>query len=154
MHRGTHTVGLSGGLNQRHATWLAIAGTLILAAVVAVAGTAVVGPAPADAGLLSCKGRNATIIAVPGVRSTGTSGADVMVGFPLYKDTLDARGGKDLVCGNDDRDHLYGKTDNDRLHGGPGKDRLDGGAGFDRCFGNSGRDIAVNCERVGSAVDR
>ncbi|MGI8806230.1 MAG: hypothetical protein ACR2IN_11180 [Thermoleophilaceae bacterium] len=63
-----------------------------------VAGFAIPEPAPAD-GPLNCKGRAATVIAIPGVRSVGTPGADVIIGFPLVRDTLDGRAGNDLMCG-------------------------------------------------------
>lgn len=62
-----------------------------------VAGFAIPEPAPAD-GPLNCKGRAATVIAIPGVRSVGTPGADVIIGFPLVRDTLDGRAGNDLCA--------------------------------------------------------
>lgn len=110
--------------------------------------------------VLSCDGRQPTVISIPGVRSVGTPGADVVVGFPLLRDTLDGRGGNDVLCGLGNKDTLFGGTGADkplgnngadRLRGGPGPDLLRGGRGFDRCFGGPGQDRAVGCELVRSA---
>ncbi len=141
---------LKRGLDGNRVRRLAVAGLVSLATLV---GVAIPETASAD-GPLACEGRNATIIALPGVRSVGTSGADVMVGFPLYRDTLDGRGGGDLICGLDKKDRLYGGKGGDRLRGNGGNDRLRGGDGFDRCVGGKGRDVAIGCEVVRSATVR
>lgn len=157
-----YSIDASGGLHGRHARRLAVAGLISLAV---LAGLAIPEPASAD-NLLQCKKRAPTVISIPGVRSVGTSGPDVIVGFPLVRDTLDGRGGNDLMCGlgrgdflygggGDDKlrgdrdgDVLVGEFGNDRLRGGPGNDRLRGGPGFDRCVGGPGRDVAIDCEVV------
>lgn len=170
MQRSTHAVSLGRELNGRQARRLAVAGVLSLATVVAAVGA--VAPQPSEAATtLSCKGRQPTVLAIPGVRTVGTSSPDVIVGLPLIKDTIDGRGGGDVICGLDRRDFLHGGTDNDEvrgnhgsdflfgedgddlLRGGPNDDVLRGGPGFDRCFGGAGRDAAIDCERV-RAVER
>ena len=62
----------------------------------------------------TCKGKVATIVALPGIRTIGTSGDDVIVGTP-GNDVIHGRGGNDLICG-------YGG--HDTVSGGPGADRL------------------------------
>jgi hypothetical protein len=95
-----------------------------------------------------CYGQSATIVAVPGQVTTGTSGRDVIIGTP-GADTIHAGGGDDLVCagGGDDivdggagKDRLRGQSGNDTLDGRGGKDRLSGGAGNDTQTGGVGDD--------------
>jgi hypothetical protein len=95
-----------------------------------------------------CYGQSATIVAVPGQVTLGTSGRDVIVGTS-GADTIDAGGGDDLVCagGGDDvvdggagKDRLRGQGGNDTLDGRSGKDRLSGGAGNDTQTGGVGDD--------------
>jgi hypothetical protein len=165
---GAVAYSVNAGDSRKHARRLAVAGSVSLAV---LAGLAVPAPASADS-LLECKKRAPTVVSIPGVRGVGTSGADVIVGFPLMRDTLDGRGGNDLMCGLGRGDFLYGGTGddklrgnragdvlvgelgNDRLRGGADRDRMRGAAGFDRCVGGSGYDIAIDCEVVKSAVSR
>lgn len=55
-------------------------------------------------------------------------------------ETIDGRGGRDLLIGKRGWDVLIGGTDKDRLFGGGGGDTLYGDAGYDRLFGGSGND--------------
>ncbi len=119
-----------------------------------------------------CQGEQATIVAVPGAVTTGTSGSDVIVGTP-GADDIRAKGGADLICtlggddyvsaaGGDDRtygeagadfvtggggtDQLFGGAGPDHLDGGPGHDALDGGADWDECIGGAGTNTFTACE--------
>jgi len=120
---------------------------------------------------LLCQGQQATIIAMPGVTTTGTAGSDVIVGTP-GADDIRAKGGADLICaldGNDEvsgaggddtvhggagadlvtgggTDSLFGDDGQDNLDGGSGHDALDGGADVDICQGGTGRNTLINCE--------
>ena len=105
-----------------------------------------------------CRGRTPTIVAIQGVRTTGTSGADVILGTPVG-DVIDGRGGDDWICGgrgndllhgDDGRDRLFGEADPDRLLGGAGADYLNGGVDFDIGKGGTGRDTARSIERPSS----
>jgi hypothetical protein len=128
--------------------WLA---PILIAAVgVPFAGAGEAGGAP----VLSCNGRTATMIAIPGVDTVGTPGADVIVGTPL-DDTIDGRGGRDRICGRGEndrlfgargRDRLFGGGDDDRLFGQSGRDALFGGPEFDRGNGGSGVDTGKGLE--------
>lgn len=117
----------------------------------------------------SCRGKQATIVAMPGRETLGTRGADVIVGTP-GDDVIRTFGGDDVVCarGGDDRvsagkgkdvvfagagdDEVHGRRARDRVVGGPGADVLRGGrgddaligrAGADRILGGPGRDLLV-----------
>lgn len=105
----------------------------------------------------TCGGQAATIVAVAGKPTKGTSSGDVIVGTS-GKDKIRSGGGNDTICsggGNDKvsagsgddtvrggggKDVLKGGGGGDRLKGGGGKDRLSGGGGGDRLSGGSGRD--------------
>ena len=103
-----------------------------------------------DAGGLSFKQAfTISVVDVPGVSITGTSGSDVIdamrspAGQPkptdesdsiktmAGNDTVRGRGGNDSVEGGSGNDLLYGEDGNDKLTGGTGTDRLNGGDGND-----------------------
>ncbi len=161
-----------------------VAACMTLAALVADPGLAVsqtepVDPTPPPTAPL-CRGRVATIVAVDGIDTMGTSGDDVIVGTG-GDDVIVAGGGDDLVCGlggNDqviagpgadevvggrgnDRitggagnDRIRGGAGRDRAHGGSGRDRVQGGGGIDRCTGGLGLDRALGCERLAAPQRR
>jgi len=91
-----------------------------------------------------CRGRVATIVAVPGRATIGTAGDDVIVGTS-GNDVIRGRGGNDIICGGAGNDRLFGDAGNDVLLGGPGNDVLIGGAGRDRCVGGPGFDRKRRC---------
>jgi hypothetical protein len=101
-----------------------------------------------------CHGREATVIASPGLATVGTAARDVIVGT-VGDDEIEGLGGNDFLCGakGDDevhggsgRDGLLGATGDDDLFGEAGRDDLKGGKGSDRCRGGPGRDSASACE--------
>ena len=119
-----------------------------------------------------CAGEAPTIVAKPGMRTTGTTGADVILGTS-GPDLISAKGGSDLICtlggddnvsaaGGDDRvygeagadvitggggsDLLFGGAGADHLDGEAGHDELDGGADWDQCIGGGGNNLLLNCE--------
>jgi len=133
------------------------------------------GGEPETAGpVATCKGRPATIVAVPGARTKGTGSSDVILGTSR-RDRIKGGGGSDLICtlagrsrvdagrgrdlvvggnrrdvlrGGGGADTLRGKGANDHLVGGGGADRLIAGkGGRDRCAGGAGRDRTRGCER-------
>lgn len=89
-----------------------------------------------------CRGRAATIVAVPGRPTTGTPRADVIVGT-TGSDVIRGRGGNDIICGGGGRDRLVGGPGDDVLVGGGGRDRLVGGPGRDRLLGGPGDDVLI-----------
>jgi Ca2+-binding RTX toxin-like protein len=93
-------------------------------------------PAPA----VLCSGQPATIVAVPGRVTTGTSGRDVIVGT-AGADTINAGGGDDLVCAGGGDDIVDGNNGNDRLRGQGGVDTLDGDFGADSLSGGDDADV-------------
>jgi Ca2+-binding RTX toxin-like protein len=95
------------------------------------------GPTPAAT---LCSGQSATIIAVPGQVTTGTSGHDVIVGT-AGADTINAGGGDDLVCAGGGDDTVDGGAGNDRVRGQGGDDTLAGGSGVDRLSSGDGDDV-------------
>jgi Ca2+-binding RTX toxin-like protein len=113
-------------------------------------------------GLLSCKGKVATLVGTNGNDVlVGTPGEDVVVGLggkDIIKtgngnDTIcagsgsdrvragnSAKGGFDLVLGEGGKDKLFGQGGRDRLRGGGGKDLIKAGSGRDRLAGQKGND--------------
>ena len=83
-----------------------------------------------------------TIVALPGVTTRGTDGADVILGTE-GDDFIDAGAGDDVVCGLAGSDHLYGQDGVDLLIGDDGDDRLVGGTGADSLRGGRGDDRFV-----------
>ncbi|MQA04611.1 MAG: hypothetical protein GEV07_18480 [Streptosporangiales bacterium] len=75
-------------------------------------------PTAADAAVITCDGRRATIV--------GTSQDEVITGTPR-SDVIAARGGSDTVYGRGGNDRICGGYGADRLNGGPDDDRLNGG---------------------------
>ena len=88
----------------------------------------------------TCLGKPATIVAIEGVETVGTAGADVIVGTD-GDDTIRGGGGDDRICAGDGADTVEGGEGKDRLDGGPGDDRLFGGAGKDTLDGGPGHDV-------------
>jgi CSLREA domain-containing protein len=86
-----------------------------------------------------CEGVEATIVAVAGKRTVGTSGRDVIVGTN-GADEIDGGGGNDLICGAGGNDRISGGTGKDKLYGETGNDRLSGQDGADKLYGESGKD--------------
>ena len=66
-----------------------------------------------------------------------------IIGGTDGNDTLDGRGGDDLLFGGKGKDVLIGGEGNDRLDGGAGRDTLIGGPGDDWLTGGHGRDTFV-----------
>lgn len=105
----------------------------------------------------TCFGSPATIVAVRGRTTRGTSGPDVIVGTS-GNDVIKGRGGNDKICskgGDDDVSGGYGADmidlgrgddvaagggGRDVIRGGPGADRIEGNGSSDRIEGKSGRD--------------
>jgi hypothetical protein len=105
-------------------------------------------PSPELVDLPTCRGREATIVVVPGKKTKGTAASDVIVGSG-ERDVIRARGGHDVICGrrgNDliwggaGRDTILGQGGRDILRGQGGADLLMGGPGLDRLIGGPGRD--------------
>ncbi len=87
----------------------------------------------------SCNGVPATIDALPGVPTTGTSGPDVIVGTS-GPDEISSLGGDDVVCGLGGDDQINAGNGDDAVYGGAGKDAVRGGDGDDSLTGNEGAD--------------
>ena len=87
----------------------------------------------------TCLGKPATIVAIAGVETIGTPGADVIVGTD-GDDIIRGEGGNDRICAGAGADLVEGGDGQDRIDGGPGDDRLDGGAGNDTIDGGKGAD--------------
>ena len=94
----------------------------------------------------TCKGEHATIVALPGMETVGTSGDDVIVGTP-GNDVIRGRGGNDLICGYGGDDRILGGPGADRLFGGGGRDHVVGNKGRDRIYGGKGRDTCKAATR-------
>jgi uncharacterized delta-60 repeat protein len=100
-----------------------------------------------------CQGRLATIVATPGVRTTGTDAADVILGADFDaadrirsgkgRDRICSLAGKDVVNSGPGRDLVLGAAGRDVLRGAGGRDVLRGGAGNDTLVGGGGRDTLV-----------
>ncbi|HEX6116934.1 MAG TPA: hypothetical protein VFY99_07515 [Solirubrobacterales bacterium] len=88
----------------------------------------------------TCRGHDATIEAVPGERTPGTLGDDVIVGT-AGRDRINGGKGRDRIC-------ALGKAD--KVNGGGGPDVADGGKGRDTMRGAGGSDLL----RGGAANDR
>ncbi len=86
-----------------------------------------------------CGGAAATIVAVAGVPTRGTSGDDVIVGSG-GGDRIKGGGGNDSVCAGGGRDRVSGGGGDDSVRGGGGRDRLKGGGGNDALKGGPGGD--------------
>ena len=95
-----------------------------------------------------CRGKAATIVAVPGVPTVGTEDGDVIVGT-LGADVISGRGGGDLICAWDGDDNvsgggggdtIVGQRGDDTIAGNGKRDRLGGGSGKDKIKGGGGRD--------------
>jgi hypothetical protein len=93
----------------------------------------------APAQIPTCFGRPATILAMPGQTTIGTSGPDVIVGTK-GPDTIRGRGGNDRICSRAGNDNINGNKGRDRINAGPGKDTANGNNGNDIINGNKGRD--------------
>ncbi|MEM7287448.1 MAG: CAP domain-containing protein [Actinomycetota bacterium] len=94
----------------------------------------------------TCKGHRATIVALPGIETVGTSGDDVIVGTP-GDDVIRGRGGNDIICGYGGSDTISGGSGADRLYGGGGRDHIAGNTGKDRVYGGKGRDTCKASSR-------
>ncbi|HJV08560.1 MAG TPA: S8 family serine peptidase [Acidimicrobiales bacterium] len=81
----------------------------------------------------------ATITALPGVLTVGTTGDDVIYGT-AGPDRILGMGGNDTILGLGGDDQLFGGEGNDLLCGGPGNDRLAGDNGNDILQGDAGND--------------
>ena len=99
-----------------------------------------------------CQGRPATIVALPGIETVGTSGDDVIVGTH-GPDVISGGGGNDVICGFGGADVIDGGRGRDQILGGNGRDVLRGGKGRDVIRGGKGRDTCFaspsmrSCER-------
>ena len=100
-------------------------------------------------GLSTTQAFTISVIDMPGVTITGSSGGDIIdatrttagqrvptvegdvIRAMAGNDTARGRGGDDAIDGGTGNDALYGEAGNDALLGGTGADRLDGGAGND-----------------------
>lgn len=96
-----------------------------------------------------CSGKNATIVAKPGVPTRGTAGKDVIVGTE-GPDIILGLGGNDLICGLGGNDRIEGGAGRDRILGGDGNDVIFGGTQLDNIWGNQGDDIIIG----GPGADR
>ena len=72
------------------------------------------GPATAET---TCDGKVPSIVAVPGLPTTGTPGDDVILGT-YAQDRIDGGAGNDTICGLGNADTLVGGPGDDRLFGG------------------------------------
>ena len=87
----------------------------------------------------TCFGRSPSIFAVPGERTVGTSGADVIWGTS-GPDVIEGKGGADRICARGGADRVYGGRGDDRINLGSGNDFAKGGPGDDLIRGKRGRD--------------
>jgi Ca2+-binding RTX toxin-like protein len=90
-------------------------------------------------GSWECKGRKATILALPSQITKGTPGDDVIVGT-LGAEKIRAGAGDDLVCAGAGKDIILGQDGNDDLRGQKGNDGLSAGKGDDVLRGGKGND--------------
>ena len=77
------------------------------------------------------------------IDAMGTENDDVYVGLKETDNTIQARGGDDLVSTYDGNDTLYGGEGSDGLDAQDGNDTLVGGAGDDHLWGGAGDDLYV-----------
>lgn len=77
-----------------------------------------------------------------GVATSGVGNelANVIVGNAARRNSLEGRGGNDVIYGTGFDDQIYGESGNDDLIGGAGDDIIEGGDGDDTLFGDAGRD--------------
>ena len=88
------------------------------------------------------------IAALASKATSGTEGADTLVGLP-GDDVMNALGGNDTASGQAGNDTLDGGAGNDTVSGGLGNDTLDGGIGVDTLNGDDGNDLL----RGGADID-
>ncbi len=88
----------------------------------------------------SCAGEAVTIVAKPGVVTTGTAGRDVILGT-AGADIISSLGGDDVVCGGGGNDTIRTGGGDDKVVGGRGDDTLLGRSGDDKIKGGSGADV-------------
>ncbi|MEM7286798.1 MAG: tandem-95 repeat protein [Actinomycetota bacterium] len=93
-----------------------------------------VGPPP------DCFGLTPTIVAVPGVVTYGTDGADVIVGT-AGPDEIHGLGGDDVICGLAGADIIRGNGGRDMINAGGGADMVWGGKSGDLIKGSTGPDL-------------
>jgi subtilisin-like proprotein convertase family protein len=89
--------------------------------------------------VLTCDGKQATLVRFSSGTVNGSSGADVIA----VRDgtfTVDGKGGNDTICAAGGDDLLVGGSGDDRIFGGGGADRLRGDSGEDQLFGQKGPD--------------
>lgn len=91
------------------------------------------------ASLPTCFGSVATIIAVAGQPTVGTSGPDVIIGTS-GPDDIRGRGGNDKICSKGGDDTVRGGPGDDQINLGSGNDLGRGGKNDDLILGKSGRD--------------
>jgi hypothetical protein len=113
---------------------------LSAAVAIAVAAGAFLAPVRASGADAVCAAPPpATIVAQPGVVTTGTAGDDVIYGTG-GDDRIAGLGGNDIILGFGGNDSLSGGDGNDTLCGGDGNDSLAGGNGNDSLSGEAGND--------------
>lgn len=105
---------------------------------VAVLGALVVLAAAGQA-QVSCYGKAPTIVAQPGIVTTGTTGPDVILGTD-GDDVIRGLGGADRICSLGGDDDVTGGGGRDRIDLGPGDDLAGGGPGDDLIQGKRGDD--------------
>lgn len=118
------------------------AGGSLLAVALVGAVLALAGSPGAGAQAPRCFGQSATIVAVPGERTVGTPGPDVIIGT-RGPDVIVARGGNDRICSGGGNDRVNAGGGNDRVNLGRGNDRVNLGGGNDRAIGAGGNDQLV-----------
>ena len=124
-----------------------------LAAVLIVASGLALQSAPsATAARGRCFGQAVTIEAVPGQRTVGTQGPDVIAGT-TGPDLIIGRGGDDRICSLGGGDVVRAGPGNDRVRAGGAAGDVSvinaGPGGRDLCLGGRGASELRRCERVG-----
>lgn len=86
---------------------------------------------------------------IPPTLCEGTEGDDIIAGFDILNDNINARGGNDIIRGGTGDDQIIAGTGNDTVwaedgddfvDGGPGNDLIDGYFGNDHLEGDAGKD--------------
>jgi hypothetical protein len=117
---------------------------LVLAAFLAAAAGAQLGPAPTNTGLASHLAKLDPGRRVGGNTIVGSSSGDVLLGVPNRINFMIAVGSGETIVGGNAGNQLGALGTNATIRGGAGNDAIHGGPGHDVISGGSGNDLIID----------